>query len=590
MPATVIDEPPGITAIFSDGTDCTRWVNSTVHGEKVSTRNPVLARELLHGLADLVHPHGDVDQENTLAGYLTGIRAFTNGMAELGFTGGASELTCGRLAALWMSGKHRPVQEGRARAMLRRLDDLHGLLAPDVRELVDGRRFVSDRRRERKSLQPYSEAEWSRLTAVCRSAVKESYAGHRLAVKTAESGQDPRRGGWTDENLLWIYARLGPVEAAPFATWSSDHPSGLPKARFRWRPRWEAAKLFPTVNTMLGYRLLFGVYTGIVPDGLDDLGLGDVDWAGDQTVLLNYVKGRTAEESRTLTSRATRLLQQWTEHTSLSRRFAPPQVRDALWVRYIPAARGPWITGPAADETVRQWVADQGLKGDNGEPLALNMHRIRTTYDSLRDRRAWSGSRRATMDPNRSPQVEGDHYLRADTPTQRALVDEIIAEAQNDMLRKAQAPVVLSGEDVAELVRDYPQKVASLGLDDAALAELVGGSRDVFTAACGDQLSGLHGPKGKPCPARPWVCLLCPLALFTPRHLPNLLRLRSFFARQWDQMPQAEFMGVFGRYDQRLNEILTPDAHFTSKALLAAATQVTESDAELPLRPEEGTR
>ncbi|MFF4644392.1 hypothetical protein [Streptomyces sp. NPDC001389] len=586
----VIEEPLGITAVFSDGTECTRWVNSLAHGEKHSTKNPVLARQLLDGLADLVHPHGRVDQENTLAGYLGGIRVFTNGLAELGFTGGAADLTRARLAAHWLSGKHRPVDEGRARAMLRRLDDLHGVLRPDVRELVDGRRFVSHRRRDRNVTQPYSETEWSRLTEVCRTAVKKSYAAHRLAVRTAEAGRDPRAGGWTDANLSWLYARLGPVEAASFATWSSAHPSGLPKVRFPWRPTWEAAKLFPTVKTMLGYRLLFGVYTGIVPDGLDDLGLGDVDWAGDRTILLNYVKGRTAEESRTLTTRATRLLQQWTEHSSLSRQFAPPELRDALWVRYDPQGRGPWITVPATVTTIRQWVVDQGLVGDDGKPLALNMHRIRTTYDSMRDRRAWAGSRRATLDPNRSPQVEGDHYLGAGTAKQRALVDEIIAEAQNDMLRRAEAPVVLAGEDVLELVRDYPQKVAALGLDDAALAALVGGSRDVFTAACGDQLSGLHGPKGKPCPARPWVCLLCPLALFTPRHLPNLMRLRAFFARQWDQMTQAEFMGVFGRYDQRLAEILAPDAHFTSKALLAAAAQVTDDDTELPLRPEEATR
>ncbi|MDG9713003.1 hypothetical protein [Streptomyces sp. DH10] len=561
------------------------------HGEKVSTRNPVLARELLHGLADLVHPHGRIDQENTLAGYLTGIRVLTNGLSELGFTGGAAELTRGRLAALWMSGKHRPVQESRARMMLRRLDDLQGVLRPDVRELVDGRRFVSDRRRDRKYLQPYSETEWARLTEVCRTAVKESYAAHRLAVKTAESARDPREGdGWTDANMLWLYAQLGPVEAAPFATWSSSHPSGLPRTRFRWRRSWEAAKLFPNVSTMLGYRLLFGVYTGIVPDGLDDLGLTDVDWAGDRTILLNYIKGRTAEESRTLTTRATRLLRQWTDHSALARQFAPPDAREALWVRYDPHDHGPWVTRPATVTTIRQWVVDRGLMGDDGKPLAMNMHRIRTTYDSMRDRRAWAGSRRATLDPNRSPQVEGDHYLKAGTPKQRELVDEIIAEAQNDMLRRAEAPVVLADEDVAVLVRDYPEKVAALGLNDEALDALVGGARDVFTAACGDQLSGLHGPKGQPCPARPWVCLLCPLALFTPRHLPNLMRLRAFFARQWDQMTQAEFMGVFGRYDQRLAELLAPDAHFTSKALLAATAQVIDDDTELPLRPEEGTR
>jgi hypothetical protein len=590
MPATVVEEPLGIAAIFSDGTECTRWVNSVVHGERFATRNPVLARDLLRGLADLVHPHGRVDQENTLAGYMGGIRALTNGLAELGFTGGAAELTRGALAAHWMSGKYRPVEEGRARAMLRRLDDLHGLLRPDVRELVDGRRFVSNRRRDRNFLQPYSESEWSRLTDVCRTAVKESYTVHQLAVKTAESGQDPHVGGWTDTNLLWLYAQLGPVEAAQFATWSSNHPSGLPRLRFPWRRSWESAKLFPTTSTTLGYRLLFGVYTGIVPDGLDDLGLGDVDWAGDRTILLNYMKGRTAEESRTLSPRATRLLQQWTDHTALSRQFAPEGLRAALWMRYDGQAQGPWVAQPFTATTIRRWIADRGLVGDDGKPLALNMHRIRTTYDSMRERGAWAGSRRATLDPNRSPQVEGDHYLGAGTPKQREFVDEIIAEAQNDMLRRAERPVVLAGEDLAELVRDYPQKVAVLGLDDEALAALVGGARDVFTAACGDQLSGLHGPKGKPCPARPWVCLLCPLALFTPRHLPNLMRLRAFFARQWDQMTQAEFMGIFGRYDQRLAEILTPDTHFTSKALLAAAAQVTDDDTELPLRPEEGTR
>src|SRR6266481_6243399 len=52
-----------------------------------------------------------------------------------------------------------------------------------------------------------------------------------------------------------------------------------------------------------------------------------------------------------------------------------------------------------------------------------------------------------------------------------------------------------------------------------------------------DPLSGLHGPPGKPCPARPWVCLLCPLAVFAPRHAGNLLRLKAWFSRQWAGMP-----------------------------------------------------
>ena len=119
------------------------------------------------------------------------------------------------------------------------------------------------------------------------------------------------------------------------------------------------------------------------------------------------------------------------------------------------------------------------------------------------------------------------------------------------------------------------------------LAELVAGTRDVFTAACAGQLAGLHGPKGQPCPARPWVCLLCPLAVFAPRHAVNLLRLKAFFSRQWQQMPAAQFMAVFGPYSQRIGQVLD---RFDPSALDQAARHVADDDSELPLRPEERTR
>jgi len=109
----------------------------------------------------------------------------------------------------------------------------------------------------------------------------------------------------------------------------------------------------------------------------------------------------------------------------------------------------------------------------------------------------------------------------------------------------------------------------------------------VFTAACADQLSGLHGPEGKPCPARPWVCLLCPLAVFAPRHAANLLRLNAFFSRQWQQMPAAQFMAVFGPYSQRIGQVLD---RFEASVLASAAIGVEDRDGELPLRPEEATR
>ena len=36
----------------------------------------------------------------------------------------------------------------------------------------------------------------------------------------------------------------------------------------------------------------------------------------------------------------------------------------------------------------------------------------------------------------------------------------------------------------------------------------------------------------------------------------NLLRLKAFFSRQWQQMPAAQFMAVFGPYSQRIGQVL----------------------------------
>lgn len=155
--------------------------------------------------------------------------------------------------------------------------------------------------------------------------------------------------------------------------------------------------------------------------------------------------------------------------------------------------------------------------------LEVHRGRIRATYEERLARHGWTG--RTTIDPNHTARTEGDHYVTPTTPAQLDAVESIIEDGQADILRKALPPVVLTSEAAAELAAAFPEAVRRLQLDAEAMAELVGGERDVFTAACADQLAGVHGPKGKPCPARPWVCLLCPLALFLPRHTTNLLRL-----------------------------------------------------------------
>ena len=94
-----------------------------------------------------------------------------------------------------------------------------------------------------------------------------------------------------------------------------------------------------------------------------------------------------------------------------------------------------------------------------------------------------------------------------------------------------------------------------------------------------------HAPAGTLCPARPWVCLLCPLAAFVPRHLPNLLRLKEFFAQQATGMSAGQFLRVFGPYAAQLDEDILP--RFSAASIPAADGIGTETAAELPLHLEE---
>jgi hypothetical protein len=572
MPTMVTDDPLGLACVFSDG----RRAEFDLSG----LPNPRLTHDLATGLVELIHPHGSADSGSTVDGYVAALRAMVRALTEQGFTGGADELRRGQLAQFWMAGPTR--LEALTRALVEGYARSGGALRAGVLELAAGRHF--NIQPNRQPLPPYPEVEWQQLTEVCRQLVDDSHSAHRRALEAVRQGHHPDEGGWTWQNFCWLLARLGPV-----ATPRVVEEMGLTYNAFRHRgtPVYYRAlqDVFPHLDVVIAYRLLFGIYSGIVPDGIADLRVDDIDWAGDSTILLSYVKRRTATESLTLPRAAVRLLEQWLAHSALLRGLVAPAHRNRLWLGLSQPGHPRLIDG--IDRVVMQrWAVRHGLVGRDGQPLKIHRARIRTTHHAMRHKRAWTGNGRATIDPNHTAAVEGDHYLSATTPAQRHAVETVIEDAQHDLLRRAHPPTVISEEDATALAERYPQLLATMNLDDDTIAELVGGARDVFTAACADQLSGLHGPVGKPCPARPWVCLLCPLAVFAPRHAVNLLRLKAFFSRQWRQLPAAQFMAVFGPYAARIDEILN---RFDPAPLAAAAAEVADTDDEIPLRPEERT-
>ena len=571
MPAAVETDPPGIWCMFSDG--------STASFSLDGLPCPGLAEDLLTGLAGLIHPHGRVDAAGTAGVYIRAFREITRTLAAAGFTGRAADLRRPHLTGYWMG--TTADRESCTRRALAAFARDGGTLHPAVAELAAGRNFNPVF--NHKPLPPYREAEWERLAAACAAVADAAFAAHKEALAAAARGNQPGKGRWSRENVAWLLARTGPVGAVRLGQLAGCS-SGVARRKSGFQD--VSADLFPALDTVIAYRLLFGICSGIVPDGIADLSASDIDWAGDASVLLSYVKRRTAAESLNLPRRAVRLLEQWLGHSALLRSHAGSGDRERLWLGTSHSG-GDMLIKNVNRVAIQRWILRHNVTSDDGGPLKIHRSRIRTTHLSLRDKSAWAGRGRATIDPNHSPQVEGDHYLTAATPAQQHAVDTIVADAQHDLIRRAHPPAVITDEDAAGLARGYPQLVTSPGLDDSVLAELVSGTRDVFTAACADQLSGLHGPEGRPCPARPWVCLLCPLAVFAPRHAVNLLRLKAFFSRQWQQMPAAQFMAVFGPYSHRIGQVLD---RFDPAVLDQAARHVADDDSELPLRPEEHTR
>ena len=180
MPARVLDGPLGIACVFSDGRRVRRLLGEVA--------GPQLARDLMSGLAQLVHPHGTVDADGTLGGYVTAARHLVTTLAGRGFTGGAGQLTRAMLVEYWMGVAFK--YEACTRRMLRGFDTATGGLDIRVRELTAGNAFHPQLRSQ--PLGPYRETEWARLASTCRTIVDDAYASHRQALGDAGRGHVTR--------------------------------------------------------------------------------------------------------------------------------------------------------------------------------------------------------------------------------------------------------------------------------------------------------------------------------------------------------------------------------------------------------------
>lgn len=464
-------------------------------------------QQLAVGLVASTHPHGPIRTRSAARQYLTTMRRMARDLDAQGVMGGLADLSPGTLVQYWLTCDYH--RERRIRVVLSAFQETAGGLDPGIQRHLAGRRI--NKTGKSQPNRPYSDGEWHRLEAACTQQITAARRAHRKALEAAARGADPTLRGVTFDNLAWLWLHAGPAEARGAVKRLGAAGADIDRAQVT---AVEAA-LFPATGTALAYLTLFAMRTGIVPDGIDALGLDDITRTSPHTILLSYRKGRTGGEVLNLPREAVRLLDRWLEHSAPLREHAG-ELAGQLWIHVgrdgggRGAGRGRIFARPRTQSRRRAWTGSSGVLGDDDRPLPLHGGRIRATCHHRRDRAAWTG--RTTIDPNHSARVEGDHYLSSHTPAQLDALEGVIEQAQGDVRRKAYPPVVISSEDAAAFAASFPRLAGDAGLDAATIQALLSGEQDVFVAACASPLNSPHAPAGTLCPARPWVCLLCPLA------------------------------------------------------------------------------
>lgn len=541
-----------------------------------------LVRQLAEVLLDRTNTAGTVKAPDTARGYASTIRHLARHLGAGDFEGGVVELTEALVFDYWrVCG---PMHENHSRVLLTHVEERRpGTLQPSlVAQLAGVRLHPSPSHKPR---QPYSAGETERLVAACRSAVSAAEARMTAAEELAATGHRPSPHDWREEaNVAWLLEHDGPLQNIEVAAVLGLPEWHLDKAIPGMVVRLLDA-LFPTVEAVIAFRVLVGLETGICPEGVDALGADCLEWVGAGEARIRWFKARASgQESHVFPSRGPwspgRLIERWLALSARVRRFAPDP--GPLWL-FCGAAHHRPEQARFGWDARHAFVARHGLTHDDGRRLSLGFAPLRPTYFARHDRH-WSGGLR--IDPNHSRRIEGDHYLaqtRASAP-----LEATIEAAQRDALRKAAtAPLtVLGADELARLADDREAAAARLGMTESAAGELVAGERDVFAAACKDFLNSPHGAPGSPCPSPVWTCLHCPLAVFTPTKVPNLLRLRDHLDRQWRALPAPEWLRAYGTAQVRLERDILP--RFGPEVIDAARAEV-EADPEpaLYLRPEE---
>lgn len=267
------------------------------------------------------------------------------------------------------------------------------------------------------------------------------------------------------------------------------------------------------------------------------------------------------------------LIRRLIEATAMARRHCPS---DSLWV-YLRHGRlrsgiDHW------QEVTDVWTRRHAIVDDDGQPLRLRLSRLRKTHKALWYRKTEGHMARFAV--GHTVEVAARHY--ADIPSLRPLHEAAVADAFEEAVAAAQAPVLLSPEQEADW-RAAPEHADGIVGPDA-VAPLLDGDQDVWLASCAGFYASPHGQPGEPCPQPFWGCLDCGNAVITARKLPAILAFLAFIEAEREGLAATDWHAKFGHVHARITRQVLPA--FSEMVIAEARATLSLSPSPLYLPPE----
>lgn len=184
--------------------------------------------------------------------------------------------------------------------------------------------------------------------------------------------------------------------------------------------------------------------------------------------------------------------------TAKARRHCPS---DNLWVCLCQGRLRSGIDH--SQEMTDAWTRRHAIVDDAGQPLRLLLSRLRKTHKALWYRKTEGHMARFAI--GHTIEVAAQHY--ADIPSLRPLHEAAVADAFEEVVAAARAPILLTPEQEADW-RAMPEHADGIVAPDA-VAPLLDGDQDVWLASCAGFYASPYGRPGEPCPQPFWGCLDC---------------------------------------------------------------------------------